>query len=232
MSSTMTQESPLRPFRIIGFSNLDGAYCPECLRTSVPITGERVAHTCRASRPPLSDRTRKAILDLDAKHIGPWKIANHLRHTPATVLRVISGDADDDARCPACEVGAGATEPGFDLIPLYAADSSLTEECCTHCGRNLIALARSTERSVGSDLQVQHLTDQHGRPAIQFERRPPPNILRALHASGWRWNARDRFWVDSTGLAAVPGGLAPVPVARVAEPRLPRIRRRSLPRAG
>jgi hypothetical protein len=217
--------SSLRPFAMIGFSTESGAFCPACIASTTPMTGEHLSHACRANRQPVPDGMHEAILELEKKRIGPTKSANHLRITVAMVLRVISGDADNDRTCPACEAATSQYVLGGELVPLYAADGDLAEEACMYCGHNLLELARERSESFTHGFQVEHLIDRHGHPALRFDRRPPAHILQALHASGWRRDPLDRVWVDFSTAANVPVAVPSAPVrARV---RPPVVRRQS-----
>ena len=65
-----------------------------------PITGEKLSHICRYGPRPVPENLRREILALDARNVSPWKIADHLRVSDKTVLRIISGDDVDAAACP------------------------------------------------------------------------------------------------------------------------------------
>ncbi len=211
-----TSATPLRPFTVIGWSLIDEAVCPDCLRTSVPVTGERVSHTCRKNRVHLSDHLRAVILGLWECHTGPKKIASMLKLTLPTVLAVVSGDADDDATCPACE--ASKRSESRTVLPIYAGDASMTDETCTHCGRHLLAIARERDTSDEKHLHTEHLLTAAGHPALRFERRPPASVLQALKTAGWRWDPQERHWFDPTDTATLPDGVT----APHAHPHRPR----------
>ena len=148
-----------------------------------------------------------------------------LHLTLPAVMTVLSGDADDDAICPACEAGM-RTDPR-DILPVYAGDAAMAEETCSLCGRNLLALARDRAASLSAELQVEHLVTAQGLPAVRFVRRPPEQILQALKAAGWRWDPRERHWYDLTRSATLPPGIAAPPATRVVIARPPVIRRRA-----
>ena len=215
---------PLRPFTVIGWSLADELVCPDCLRTSVPVTGERVSHICRRNRAHVPDHLRKIILGLWECHTSPKKIAQAVNLTLPAVMAVVSGDADDDATCPACE--ASKRGEARDLLPVYAGDASVGEETCTHCGRHLLTVAREREASAEKKLQPERLLTSSGFPALRFERRPPPNVLQALKAGGWRWDPRERHWFDPSRAAALPPGTTPPTPRRIATARPPVVHRR------
>lgn len=224
---TTANTTSLRPFTIIGYSIAGEVACPECLRAAFPMTGERVSHTCRSNRARITDHIRQLILELDKAHTRPSAIAKSLKLTLPTVMKVLSGEADDDASCPACEA-SGRPEAGNVLFPIYAADSTMAEETCTHCQKPLLALAHERARTMERDLAPQHLLTPQGFPALRFERRPPAPVLQALKTAGWRWDPRDRCWFDPTRTAALPAGLElPEPI-KVAVARGPIIRRRGV----
>lgn len=224
MATTSAQPRSLRPFTIIAFSVADAIVCPECLRTSVPVTGERVSHTCRRNRAHVTDHTRSLILELSLAHARPRKIAEDLKVSLATVMRVISGDADDDASCPACE--AGRRTESCALIPIYAGDRTMTDERCTHCDRNLLEVARERLRSIETNTAPEYLVTD-GFPSLRFPARPSASILQALKAAGWRWHPRDRIWFDPSKTAAIPEGIPVPPPAPTITPKPPNIRRRA-----
>ena len=214
---------PLRPFTVIGWSVADELVCPDCLRTSVPVTGERVSHICRRNRAHVPDHLRKIILGLWECHTGPKKIAQALNLPIPTVMTVVSGDADDDAACPACEASKrGETR---EILPVYAGDASMGQETCTHCGRHLLKIARERE-ACSENLQPEQLITSSGFPALRFERRPPPKVLQALKIGGWRWDPRERHWFDPSRAAALPPGTTPPTTPRIATARPPVVHRR------
>ena len=174
------------------------------------LIAQRVAHTCSSRRRPIPDSVRKTILALEKAGSRPQKIADKLDVTLATVMRVLSGDADDDASCPACQPENRSNDHRGDFIPLYAADTTLAEESCTHCLHSLLRLALDRATTLEKDLQVHHLVTTAGHPALKFERRPPTPILDALKKAGWRWEPRDRLWIDRSQKAAIPAGV-PLP---------------------
>jgi hypothetical protein len=214
----------LRPFTVIGWSVGDDLVCPDCLRTSVPLTGERVSHICRRNRAHVPDHLRKIILGLWECHTSPKKIAVAVNLTIPTVMTVVSGDADDDAACPACE--ASRRGDASTILPVYAGDTSVREEICTHCERHLLTVAR--ERTAYSDkvIEPERLLTASGFPALRFERRPPSNVLQALKTAGWRWDPRERHWYDLSRTAALPPGIALPPPRRVPSGRPPVVHRR------
>jgi len=221
-----TQPRPtLRPFHIIGFSTSEGVFCPSCASRAIPNTGEKVSHICRRGPRPVPDKIRNEVLALDAKKIRPGKIADHLRISLPTVMRVLTGDSDDGS-CPACE--AATRSEDREVLPLYYADTTTREETCTHCGHSLVDLAVQTSSERMAGFHVEHTTSARGHPALQFDRRPPEHSLLALKTAGWRWHARERIWVDYSRKADVPPSILitpkPTPVNVTARP--PVIRRR------
>ncbi|HYD51984.1 MAG TPA: hypothetical protein VEA99_05130 [Gemmatimonadaceae bacterium] len=159
--------------------------------------------------------------------IHPWPsaIAKSLKLTLPTVMKVLSGEADDDASCPACGA-SGRPDAGNVVFPIYAADSTMAEETCTHCEKPLLTLARERARTQEKDLALEHLVTQQGFPALRFERRPPAPVLHALKSAGWRWDPRERCWFDPTKTAALPAGLKLPAPTKSAVARGPIIRRR------
>jgi hypothetical protein len=221
---TIATARPLRPFTVIGWSVADELVCPNCLRTSIPVTGERVSHICRRNRAHVPDHLRKVILGLWECHTGPKKIAQAVNLTIPTVMAVVSGDADDDAVCPACE--ASKRRETREIVPIYAGDASMGQETCTHCGRHLLSVARERDASAEKTLQPEQFFTSSGFPALRFERRPPPNLLHALKTGGWRWDPQERHWFDPSRAAALPPGTAPMTPPRIATARRPAGRRR------
>ena len=221
---TIAIARPLRPFTVIGWSLADELVCPDCLRTSVPVTGERVSHICRRNRAHVPDHLRKIILGLWECHTSPRKIAQAVNLTVPTVMAVVPGDADDDATCPACE--ASKRGEARDLLPVYAGDASVGEETCTHCGRHLLTAARERQASAENNLQPEQLITSSGFPALRFERRPSRNVLQALKAGGWRWDPRERQWYDPSRKAALPFDILLTRPLRVVSARPPVVHRR------
>jgi hypothetical protein len=203
---------------VIGYSVSDEVLCPSCLSKTTPITGEKLTHVCRRGPRAVPDAIRTHIVALDKKRVRPSKIAEQLRITLPTVMRVLSGDANDAASCPACE--ASARPQQRELIPLYFGDATVHDERCTYCGTKLSDLALQRHSALTADYHVDHVTDAKGRPALRFDHRPPDHILQALKHAGWRWSPPESIWVDFSRAADVPAGirLAPRPTPVVARP--------------
>jgi hypothetical protein len=188
------------------------------------MTAEKVSHICRRGPRPVPGTLRKQIVALDAKRERPYRIAAQLRVTPATVMRVLSGDDADASFCPACE--ASTRSENREIIPLYYADSTVREELCTYCGHELTDLALQAVAEHKPDYQVEHVTSGKGFPALRFDRRPPAPVLEALKKGGWSWRPRERVWVDLSRAAEVPASVKLPPQPPVVTARPPIIRRR------
>ena len=222
--SAKTPSPQLRRFAVLGYSIHDEVLCHACLRSSTPLTGEKVSHVCRKSPRPVPDAVRKQVLELDRKKMSPSRIARELRVTLPTVMRVLSGDDADAPSCPACQ--AGARTENREIIPLLFADGTVHEEHCTYCGHKLLELAARAAAEYRPEYEVEQLTFPEGYPALRFSRRPPENVLQALKAAGWRWRARERVWADFSRKAEVPASVKLPPKPPVVRARPPVIRRR------
>jgi hypothetical protein len=150
---------------------------------------------------------------------------------------VIGYSANNEVLCPSClhsSTGLGPSCLDYDnrpILPLYAGDLSVHEECCTYCGRSLLELRLVTEADRAKSAPAFQVakTRHHGRqPALRFDRRPPVTILKELKEVGWRWDASAHLWWWPKGApVAVPVVLGlPPPAPRVIA-RPPVIRKRA-----
>ena len=148
---------------------------------------------------------------------------------------VLGYSANDEVFCPAClrsTTGLGPADADYNgrpIIPLYAADPTVQEECCTYCGASLLDLrvtAEGEREKATPAFQVEK-TRHHGRqPALRFDRKPPEEVRAELKRSGWRWDpAAQLWWWPKGGPVPVPPSLnlPPPPAKVVAQP--PIIRR-------
>ena len=64
---------------------------------------------------------------------------------------VLGYSANDEVFCPAClrsTTGLGPSDTDYNgrpILPLYAADATVQEECCTYCGASLLELRAVAE---------------------------------------------------------------------------------------
>ena len=148
---------------------------------------------------------------------------------------VLGYSANDEVFCPAClrsTTGLGLSDADYNgrpILPLYAADSTVQEECCTYCGESLLELraAAVAERAKDEPKVQVEKTRHHGRqPALRFDRKPPEEIRVELRRAGWRWDPVARLWWWPKGAPVpVPASLnLPAPAAKLAA-RPPTIRR-------
>jgi len=79
----------------------DEVLCPRCFARTTPSRANSSRTSAGMDRVP-SPRICREILAPDARNVSPWKIADHLRASDKTILRIISGDDVDAAACPAC----------------------------------------------------------------------------------------------------------------------------------
>ena len=149
---------------------------------------------------------------------------------------VLGYSGNDEVFCPEClRATTGLTPSDLDyngrpILPLYAADQTVQEECCTYCGASLLELRLVAEaeraRTVPA-FRVEKTRHRGRQPALRFDRRPPAIILNELKGAGWRWDAAAGLWWWPKG-APVPVppslGLPPPPPRLVARP--PIIRKR------
>ena len=148
---------------------------------------------------------------------------------------VLGYSANDEVLCPSCLRSTTGLAPsdldynGRHIVPLYFADTSVHEECCTYCGASLLEkrLVAESEREARTPaFGVEKLRHRGRQPALRFDRRPPANILKDLKQAGWRWDPVARLWWWPKGApVSVPKSLdVPLPLPRVAA--LPPLRRR------
>jgi hypothetical protein len=143
---------------------------------------------------------------------------------------ILGYSANDEVFCPPClRATTGLTGSDIDyngrpILPLYAADKTVHEECCTYCGAWLLGvrLKADAERVTAAPAFHVEKTRHRGRqPALRFDRRPPPSILGELKEAGWRWDpAAGLWWWPKGAPVAVPPslGLPPPPPKVVARP--------------
>ena len=148
---------------------------------------------------------------------------------------VLGYSANDEVFCAAClksTTGLGPADTDYNgrpILPLYAADSTVQEECCTYCGSSLLELraaAGAQCEKATPPFQVEKTRHHGGRPALRFDRKPPEEIRAQLRQAGWRWDPVARLWWWPKGAPVpVPGSLnlPPAPTKVVARP--PTIRR-------
>ncbi len=150
---------------------------------------------------------------------------------------VLGYSANDEVFCPSClrsTTGLGPSCLDYNsrpILPLYAGDLTVHEECCTYCGASLLALrlAAEVDRAKAAPAFQVEKTRHHGRqPALRFDRRPPVTILKELKENGWRWDTSARLWWWPKGApVAVPVILGlPHPAPRLIA-RPPVIRKRA-----
>ena len=212
----------MKPFTILGYSFDDEILCPTCLRTTTPLTGEIVRHTCGRGSVPLQEKLRKEVLARSASGERAWAIAKALDLTTYRVNRVIAGEEDDFVPCAACRGEAGRAP---QCAPLYFADRTLRAERCTRCDRPLLDLAQAheKEREVATKVvRDVYRTKQRELPALRFDRAPPATILAELKRLGWRWAADAKVWIHRGSEVLVPKmlGLEPRKAPAVARPPL------------
>jgi hypothetical protein len=151
---------------------------------------------------------------------------------------VLGYSANDEVFCPSClrsTTGLAPSDHDYNrqpILPLYAADRTVQEECCTYCGAALLELrlVAETARACGVPVfQVEKARHRGHQPALRFDRPPPASVLKELKEAGWRWDPAARLWWWPKGAPVpVPSslGLPPPPPKITARP--PIIRRRSL----
>jgi hypothetical protein len=149
---------------------------------------------------------------------------------------ILGYSANDEVFCPPClRATTGLTPSDLDyngrpILPLYAADRTVQEECCTYCGVSLLDLRLRADaeraRTVPA-LQVEKTRHRGRQPALRFDRRPPANVLKELREAGWRWDpAAGLWWWPKGAPVPVPASLGlPPPPPRVAA-RPPIVRKR------
>ena len=126
---------------------------------------------------------------------------------------VLGYSANDEVFCPACLRSTTGLRPsdtdynGRPILPLYAADGTVHEECCTYCGASLLELrvvaVAELERTT-PELQVEKTRHSGRQPALRFDRKPPESVRIELRRAGWRWDPAAGLWWWPKG--------APVPV--------------------
>ncbi|WP_242392140.1 hypothetical protein [Anaeromyxobacter oryzisoli] len=151
---------------------------------------------------------------------------------------ILGYSANDEVFCPGCLRATTGLAPsdvdynGRPILPLYAADSSVQEECCTYCGVSLLELrlVGDAERARSApELHVEKTRHRGRQPALRFDRKPPANILRDLKDAGWRWDpAAGLWWWPKGAPVPVPPSLGlPLPRLGIAA-RAPIVRKRAL----
>ncbi len=149
---------------------------------------------------------------------------------------VLGYSANDEVFCPAClrsTTGLGPSDADYNsrpILPLYAADKTVQEECCTYCGASLLELrlvAEAERERTEPELHVEKTRHRGRQPALRFDRVPPASIRTELKQTGWRWDPVAQLWWWPKGAPVpVPASLnlTPPPAKVVARP--PTIRRR------
>ena len=151
---------------------------------------------------------------------------------------VLGYSANDEVFCRSClrsTTGLGPSCLDYNsrpILPLYAGDLTVHEECCTYCGRSLLELRLVTEADrakAAPAFQVAKTRHRGRQPALRFDHRPPVTILNELKESGWRWDASARLWWWPKGVpVAVPVVLGLPPPAPRVSAHPPVIRRRAV----
>ena len=150
---------------------------------------------------------------------------------------VLGYSANDEVFCPSClrsTTGLAPSDHDYNhrpILPLYACDRTVQEECCTYCGASLLdlRLVAEAERERGVPaFQVEKARHRGRQPALRFDRAPPASVLKELKEAGWRWDPVARLWWWPKGAPVpVPAslGLPPPPPKSTARP--PIVRKRS-----
>ena len=148
---------------------------------------------------------------------------------------VLGYSANDEVFCPAClrsTTGLGPSDTDYNgrpILPLYAADGTVQEECCTYCGASLLELRLVTEAErerTEPELHVEKTRHRGRQPALRFDRVPRASIRTELKQAGWRWDPVAQLWWWPKGAPVpVPASLNLPPPAKVVA-RPPTIRRR------
>jgi hypothetical protein len=210
----------MKPFTILGYSFDDEVMCPTCLRTTTPLTGEIVRHTCGRGSTPLPEKLRKEILARSAAGERAAAIAHALELTTYRVNRVIAGEEDDLVPCAACRGEAGRAP---ECAPLYFADRMVRAERCTRCDRPLLEIAAAEGKDREQATRVVrdvYRTKQRELPALRFDRAPSAGVLAELKRLGWRWAADAKVWFHRGPEVLIPKllGLEPRRAPAVARP--------------
>ncbi len=153
------------------------------------------------------------------------------------IFTVLGYSVNDEVLCASCLRSTTGLNPscvdynGRPIVPLYAGDHTVLEECCTHCGRSLLELRLTTEAERARSnpyFHVEKTRHRGGKPALRFDRRPPATTLRELKDSGWRWDPAARLWWWPAGAPVhVPTVLhLPPPTPKVIA-RPPMVRKRT-----
>jgi hypothetical protein len=154
---------------------------------------------------------------------------------------VLGYSANDEVFCPSClrsTTGLGPSDADYNgrpILPLYAADSTVQEECCTYCRASLLELriAAEAERArTKPELHVEKTRHRGRQPALRFDRVPPANVRTELKQAGWRWDPVAQLWWWPKGAPVpVPASLNLPPPATKVIARPPTIRRGGAARA-
>ena len=116
---------------------------------------------------------------------------------------VLGYSANDEILCPSCLHSTTGLAPsdldynGRPIVPLYFADTSVHEECCTYCDASLLEqrlVAEGERRGTTPAFRVEKMRHRGRQPALRFDRRPPASILRDLKEAGWRWDPGAGLW--------------------------------------
>ena len=143
---------------------------------------------------------------------------------------VLGYSANDEVLCGACLRSTTGLRPADldynerPILPLYAADATVQEESCTHCGHRLLDLIVRAEAGVpgvSSSFRVDKTRHQGRYPALKFDRPPPANVLKDLKDAGWLWEPGSRYWwwqkgppviiPQSLGLPSLPANVSARP---------------------
>jgi hypothetical protein len=153
---------------------------------------------------------------------------------------VIGFSANSEVFCPHClrsTQGLTPDVPDYDgrpILPLYAGDKDLHEECCTYCEKNLLALAEyHAEKATPARVQATLRFLTRDAWALEFDRIPPANVRTELKQTSWRWSPRAQHWWTKSRTPTIPARiqlLEQLPERRVSAK--PPIIRRAASRGG
>jgi hypothetical protein len=155
---------------------------------------------------------------------------------------VLGYSANDEVFCPSCLRSSTGLAPsnadynGRSILPLYACDRTVHDECCTYCGASLLGLRLVAEGERAKSVpafRVEKTRHHRRQPALRFDRRPPTDVLKELKAAGWRWDpAAGLWWWPKGAPVLVPASLSLPPLPPAVRARPPTIRKRDAVEAG
>jgi len=158
---------------------------------------------------------------------------------------ILGYSANNEVFCPHClnsTTGLSPADLDYDsraILPLYAGDPTLLEEACSYCHKSLLQLKLTAiadrakaplpftvekTRHPGSK-RAPHL---RRRPALEFDCRPPANVITDLKAAGWRWDPAVKLWYWPKPAPVIIPASVPVAAAPAAPvtPKPPTVRKR------